>query len=84
MPSRAPAANNDSTTACKIVSVLGQDSTGDIPASKVLMDETTGHIKNIINAQKLTAFRNACGSTLFLSRFPAEEFAHFILFGTGA
>ncbi|WVR03448.1 hypothetical protein IAU60_000439 [Kwoniella sp. DSM 27419] len=93
MPSRAPTSvpgqssegsKTQSTTAIKIVSVPTKGAEG-LPASTFVMDETTGKVKAMINARKLTALRNAAGSAIFLSSFPCPTPpAHMALFGAGA
>lgn len=70
MPSRAPTGasgqtggggKEQTTTACKIVSVPSGSSAEGLPASTIIMDEVSGKAKALINARKLTALRNACG-----------------------
>ena len=63
MPSRAAQAGG---TACKIVSVPTSAGDGGLPATTVLMDETSGKVRAVINARRLTALRNACGEWLSL------------------
>ncbi|OXH23536.1 ornithine cyclodeaminase [Cryptococcus neoformans] len=93
MPSRAPTGaagktgldgKEQTTTACKIVSVPSNSSAEGLPASTIIMDEVSGKAKALINARKLTALRNACGSAVFLSLFPAVTTKHLLLFGSGA
>ncbi|WVQ91417.1 hypothetical protein IAS59_005215 [Cryptococcus gattii] len=93
MPSRAPTATTgqidqgekeQTTTACKIVSVPSAGSAEGLPASTIIMDEESGKVKALINARKLTALRNACGSAVFLSLFPPAATKHLLLFGSGA
>ncbi|WVQ64730.1 uncharacterized protein L199_002897 [Kwoniella botswanensis] len=84
MPSRAPTADNSTTASIKIVSVPTV-SDGGLPATTMVMDETTGRVKAVVNARKLTALRNACGSALFLRLFPSPTPpTHLVLFGSGA
>ncbi|WVQ76345.1 hypothetical protein IAR50_006010 [Cryptococcus sp. DSM 104548] len=87
MPARAPvdtAEQEATATACKIVSVPSRGGPDGLPASTIVMDEVTGKAKSLINARKLTALRNACGSALFLSLFPTPKSDHLLLFGAGA
>lgn len=58
MPSRVADAGG---TACKIVSVPMNGGEGGLPATTVVMDESTGKVKAVINARRLTALRNAAG-----------------------
>ncbi|ODO01981.1 ornithine cyclodeaminase [Cryptococcus wingfieldii CBS 7118] len=87
MPARAPVRNSEqetTATACKIVSVPSRGSPDGLPASTIVMDEVTGKARALINARKLTALRNACGSALFLSLYPTPKSDHLLLFGAGA
>ncbi|KAK8845430.1 hypothetical protein IAR55_006143 [Kwoniella newhampshirensis] len=95
MPSRAPTSSDTTTqtttttttttTACKIVSVPSAGGSEGLPASTIVMDEKSGQVKALINARRLTALRNACGSALFLSLFPTPQPpARLLIFGTGA
>ncbi|KIR30055.1 ornithine cyclodeaminase [Cryptococcus deuterogattii LA55] len=93
MPSRAPTGTTgqigqggkeQTTTACKIVSVPSAGSAEGLPASTIIMDEESGKVKALMNARKLTALRNACGSAVFLSLFPPAATKHLLLFGSGA
>jgi ornithine cyclodeaminase/alanine dehydrogenase-like protein (mu-crystallin family) len=60
MPSRVP----DLGTTIKVVSVpmSGGDKQG-LPASTIVLDETTGCVKAIVNASTLTALRTASGAS---------------------
>ncbi|WWD22376.1 hypothetical protein CI109_106867 [Kwoniella shandongensis] len=85
MPSRAPTSTTENTTACKIVAVPNGGGGEGLPASTIIMDESSGRVKALINARKLTALRNAAGSALFLSLFPTPQPpTHLLVFGTGA
>ena len=55
MPSRA-----GELLGCKFVGVPNEGS-GGLPGSTVVIDHETGRVKGLVNARKLTAFRNACG-----------------------
>ncbi|ORX34654.1 hypothetical protein BD324DRAFT_583137 [Kockovaella imperatae] len=80
MPSQVPSLG----TGIKIVSVPSSDGQG-LPATNLLLDETSGKVKAVINARKLTALRNAAGSALFLQTFPApRKPTSLLIFGTGA
>ncbi|KIJ19656.1 ornithine cyclodeaminase [Paxillus involutus ATCC 200175] len=80
MPSRVP----DLGTTIKVVSVpmSGGDKQG-LPASTIVLDETTGCVKAIVNASTLTALRTASGSVLatrlLISKLPKTLLA----FGAG-
>lgn len=76
MPSRAPTGTTgqigqggkeQTTTACKIVSVPSAGSAEGLPASTIIMDEESGKVKALINARKLTALRNACGGYIYMT-----------------
>jgi hypothetical protein len=60
MPSRIASSGG---TGIKIVSVPLGSGNG-LPASTIIIDESTGKISGIINARNLTALRNACGERL--------------------
>ncbi len=60
MPSRLPS----SGTAIKVVSIPKAGSTEGLPASIMLLDDTTGATRAVMNAKELTAFRTAAGSAL--------------------
>ena len=48
-------------TAVKIVSVPTSEGSGGIPATTLVMDETSGGVKAVVNARNLTAIRTAAG-----------------------
>jgi ornithine cyclodeaminase len=58
MPSRIKTAGG---TGIKIVSVPTRGGEDGLPASTLLIDDSTGKVSGIINARQLTALRNACG-----------------------
>jgi ornithine cyclodeaminase/alanine dehydrogenase-like protein (mu-crystallin family) len=62
MPSRVQldGGEKNGSMACKIVSVPTAGGDG-LPASTVVVDETRGNVKALVNARKLTAIRNAAG-----------------------
>lgn len=50
-------------TALKIVSVpRNSGDTRGLPASTIVLDESTGAVKAVLNARNLTALRNAAGT----------------------
>lgn len=60
MPSRIAVAGG---TGIKIVSVPRNDSdTGGLPATTLVLNESTGAVEAIVNARQLTAVRNAAGA----------------------
>ncbi|KAG9034942.1 hypothetical protein FRB95_012358 [Tulasnella sp. JGI-2019a] len=85
MPSRL---SSSGTTAIKIVSVPKEGGTDGIPATTVVMDETTGGIKAILNARNLTALRTAAGSLLATSIIKPKSTSNdnmtLVCFGAGA
>lgn len=58
MPARL--AGPDLGTAIKLVSVPSAGADG-LPGTTVVMDESTGSVKAVVNARELTALRNAAG-----------------------
>lgn len=72
MPSRiAPLAG----TAIKIVSVPTSAAPAEVqarglPASTIVLDETTGAVSAVVNAGKLTALRNAASTPILLRLLP--------------
>lgn len=62
MPSRVRLDDGEEngSMACKIVSIPTTGGDG-LPASTVVVDETRGNVKALVNARKLTAIRNAAG-----------------------
>jgi ornithine cyclodeaminase/alanine dehydrogenase-like protein (mu-crystallin family) len=74
MPARiGPATNSNAdvassvhgNTALKVVCVPNKSDARGLPATTVVLDESTGNVKAIVNARKLTALRNAAGATLY-------------------
>lgn len=62
MPSRVP----DLGTAIKVVSIPSSPGISQgLPASTLVLDETTGCVKAIVNATSLTALRTAAGAIRF-------------------
>ena len=68
MPSRM----DEIGTAIKVVSVpiVPGDQRG-LPASTLVLDESTGRIKALVNARSLTALRNAAGPFVHHRSFPS-------------
>lgn len=60
MPARVAEAGG---MTCKIVSVPTNGGGGGLPSTTVVLDETTGKVKALVNARKLTGLRNACGTS---------------------
>jgi ornithine cyclodeaminase/alanine dehydrogenase-like protein (mu-crystallin family) len=48
-------------TACKIVSVPRNGGSEGLPGTTLVMDDE-GRVRGVVNARKLTALRNACGT----------------------
>jgi len=59
MPSRA-----GDLVGCKFVGVPNEGSDG-LSGTTVVLDDKTGKVKGVINARKLTALRNACGTSTY-------------------
>jgi len=82
MPARiGPATNSNAdvassvqgNTALKVVCVPNKSDARGLPATTVVLDETTGSVKAIVNARKLTALRNAAGATLYKPKKKSER-----------
>ncbi|KZT34258.1 NAD(P)-binding protein [Sistotremastrum suecicum HHB10207 ss-3] len=82
MPSRI---SSLSTTSVKVVSVPldGGDKRG-LPASTVLLDESSGGVRAVMNARNLTAIRTAAGSALSMGIVDLKDPRRFVAFGAGA
>ncbi|KAI0248542.1 NAD-binding protein [Lactifluus subvellereus] len=83
-----PARVADIGTTIKVVSVplIPGDARG-LPASTLVLDETTGATRALVNARSLTALRTAAGSVLatVLLHPPATvKFRHLVTFGAGS
>lgn len=50
-------------TAVKVVCVPAKSDPRGLPATTLVLDEATGSVKAVVNARKLTALRNAAGSS---------------------
>lgn len=61
MPSRL-----GSTTSIKIVSVPTKDGLSGLPATNIVIDEKTGGVEAVMNADALTAVRTAAGNVIVL------------------
>ncbi|KDQ57877.1 hypothetical protein JAAARDRAFT_176968 [Jaapia argillacea MUCL 33604] len=72
-------------TAIKVVSVPNFERGGGLPASTMVMDETTGGVKALVNARVLTALRTAAGSLLSSTLLipPSSPPTHLVAFGAG-
>ncbi|KAJ8516723.1 hypothetical protein ONZ45_g5991 [Pleurotus djamor] len=80
MPSRMP----NIGTSIKVVSVpLSAAGKGGLPATTMIIDETSGAIKAIVNARSLTALRNAAGSLLSTRLVGLENPTSIAAFGAG-
>ncbi|KAH8829256.1 hypothetical protein DL96DRAFT_1668795 [Flagelloscypha sp. PMI_526] len=74
-------------TTCKIVSVPRSPmDQGGLPGSTLVLDETSGAVKAIVNSRSLTALRNAAGSLLSATLcIPSTHpLKRAVMFGTGA
>ncbi|KZS92094.1 NAD(P)-binding protein [Sistotremastrum niveocremeum HHB9708] len=82
MPSRI---DSLSTTSVKVVSVPldGGDKRG-LPASTILLDESSGGVRAVMNARNLTAIRTAAGSALSTRIVDLEDPRRVVAFGAGA
>jgi len=58
MPSRI---DTVPVTSIKVVAVPRASSVGGLPATTLVMDETTGSLDAVVNARSLTALRTAAG-----------------------
>jgi len=83
MPSRITFPEETSTTAIKVVSLPKGDHNG-LPASTIVLDEKTGSVKALVNANALTALRTAAGSALATKLIGPINPTHLVLFGAGA
>ncbi|RPD53088.1 NAD(P)-binding protein [Lentinus tigrinus ALCF2SS1-7] len=85
MPSRIAS----SGTTMKVVSVPTAGAPEDVkarglPASTIVMDEHSGHVRAIVNARLLTALRNAAGSLLSARLLLRSEPTSIVAIGAGA
>ncbi|CAO3594738.1 unnamed protein product [Absidia cylindrospora] len=79
MPSRL-----QQTTSIKVVSVPKNDGKGGLPASILVLDETTGSVQAVMNAAALTAVRTAAGSGVATRYFADPNAKNLVIFGAGA
>ena len=66
MPARiggSPSPAIPGRTAIKVVCVPQSSDANGLPATTIVLDETTGAVKAIVNARRLTPLRNAAGQT---------------------
>ncbi len=62
-PALSPAlAGVPGDTSVKVVCVPNQSDSRGLPATTMVLDESTGSVKAIVNARRLTALRNAAGN----------------------
>ncbi|KAI7894407.1 uncharacterized protein EV154DRAFT_560360 [Mucor mucedo] len=79
MPSRL-----DTTTSIKIVSVPTKEGLSGLPATILVLDESTGCVQAVMNAGALTAVRTAAGSGLATRLYANPESKNLVVFGAGA
>ncbi|KAI8636174.1 hypothetical protein BD408DRAFT_426543 [Parasitella parasitica] len=79
MPSRL-----DHTTSIKIVSVPTKDGLSGLPATILVIDEKTGGVEAVMNADALTAVRTAAGSGVATRYYAHPESKSLLVFGAGA
>ncbi|KAI7907600.1 uncharacterized protein BX663DRAFT_491413 [Cokeromyces recurvatus] len=79
MPSRL-----DHTTSIKVVSVPTKEGLSGLPATILVIDETTGSTEAVMNATSLTAIRTAAGSGLATRYFAHPEAKNLVVLGAGA
>ncbi|KAF4596602.1 hypothetical protein EYR40_007707 [Pleurotus pulmonarius] len=70
-------------TAIKVVSVPTGGGANGLPATTLVMDETTGAVRAVVNARSLTALRNAAGSLLSTRFVGPKEPTTIVAFGAG-
>ncbi|CEP08075.1 hypothetical protein [Parasitella parasitica] len=79
MPSRL-----DHTTSIKIVSVPTKEGLSGLPATILVIDEKTGGVEAVMNADALTAVRTAAGSGVATRYYAHPESKNLVVFGAGA
>lgn len=79
MPSRL-----EQTTSIKIVSVPTKDGLSGLPATILVIDEKTGGVQAVMNADSLTAVRTAAGSGVATRYYANPEAKNLVVFGAGA
>ncbi|KAF6756685.1 hypothetical protein DFP72DRAFT_1168837 [Ephemerocybe angulata] len=70
-------------TSIKIVSVPKASDPRGLPATTIVLDETKGSAKAVVNSRTLTALRNAAGSLLSTSLIARRTPKHIVAFGAG-
>ncbi|CUA69016.1 hypothetical protein RSOLAG22IIIB_08267 [Rhizoctonia solani] len=86
MPCRLPAPVSEVSSvhsAIKVVSVPRTGGEGGIPGTTLVLDETTGVARAVVNSRALTALRNAGGSVLATQLLGPKTPTHLVLFGAG-
>ncbi|CAE7192682.1 unnamed protein product, partial [Rhizoctonia solani] len=86
MPCRLPAPVTESSSvhsAIKVVSVSRTGGGGGIPGTTLVLDESTGAARAVVNSRALTALRNAAGSVLATRLLGPKTPTHLVLFGAG-
>ncbi|KAH7886693.1 hypothetical protein F5I97DRAFT_1936339 [Phlebopus sp. FC_14] len=79
-----PARVADIGTTMKVVSVpTSREDKQGLPASTIVLDETTGCVKAIVNASTLTALRTAAGSVLATRLLISKQPTNLVAFGAG-
>ncbi|KAI8352454.1 hypothetical protein EDC96DRAFT_517991 [Choanephora cucurbitarum] len=79
MPSRL-----ETTTSIKIVSVPSDDRSSGLPATILVLDESSGSVEAIMNAVALTAIRTAAGSGVATNYYANPDSRNLVVFGAGA
>ncbi|EUC66240.1 ornithine cyclodeaminase/mu-crystallin family protein [Rhizoctonia solani AG-3 Rhs1AP] len=86
MPCRLPAPVNESSlvySAVKVASVSRTGGGNGVPGTTLVLDETTGAARAILNSRTLTALRNAAGSVLATQLLGPKKPTHITFFGAG-
>ncbi|KDE08865.1 hypothetical protein, variant [Microbotryum lychnidis-dioicae p1A1 Lamole] len=86
MPSRLTTSQNISMTAVKIVSVPDSQSPHaqvGLPGTTLLLDESTGQVKAMVNSSTLTGLRTAAASALATLILAAPTSQQLVVFGSG-
>ncbi|KAF8063394.1 hypothetical protein FPV67DRAFT_1421233 [Lyophyllum atratum] len=83
MPARVSHAALHGTTMKAVCIPRDSDNIRGLPASTIVMDETTGAVKAIVNARSLTALRNAAGSLLSTRLVGMNNPTYVVAFGAG-
>ncbi|EDR02173.1 uncharacterized protein LACBIDRAFT_191799 [Laccaria bicolor S238N-H82] len=83
MPARIAPSSSAGGTSIKIVCVPRAPDMQGLPATTLVLDESSGAVKAIVNARKLTALRNAAGSLLSTILVAQRMPRHLVVFGAG-